>query len=79
MVRARECDRYLTCLSPEVFFFIESSPGGLIFGFLLLFLLENLEPIQLREKEPFHQVRPDVPEVIGDPYGRDITNTTHLY
>jgi hypothetical protein len=57
-------------------FFIESSPGGLIFGFLLLFLLENLEPIQLREKEPFHQVRPDVPEVIGDPYGRDITNTT---
>jgi hypothetical protein len=42
-----------------------------------LFLLENLEPIQLREKESFHQVRPDIPEVIGDPYGREISSTTN--
>ena len=58
----RENARGIYVLFTLLFFFIESLPGRLIFGFLLgfqtYFLLENLEPIQLRESNSFHSSSP---------------------
>lgn len=77
MVRARERQRYLYFFQPGLFF-IESSPGGSIFEFFLLFYWRILNLNSSGRAIPFTQVRPDVPEVGGDPYEREISIHTDV-